>query len=166
MSDSSDLEAAAKLNQILEEVDKVKKAGLYNTTVDGRPIITGGESDRDSGIYRHSLDGKAKNFDQKIYMFPESYNQLRKELHDYWPALWAVVQWSLAHRAEEFVEIMNEALGLAVVFDTEKVDFISTTFLNRLIEMRKSGGFTLLASNDPTEVKAIFDKFRPKGEQS
>ena len=66
----------------------------------------------------------------KIYMFPESYNELRRELVTYWThTIWPQVAWRMAFRAEEFVETMNEILGVAVVFDTAKVDFICRTYL-------------------------------------
>lgn len=126
-----------RANQILEDADKVRKAGLYNTTVDGAPIIAADPTQLDKGVYKHDYQPERKlNFDQKIYMFPESYNALRKELVQYWPNLWAVVSWRMAHRAEEFVEEMNKALDLAVVFDTEAVDFISQTFLTALRKKR------------------------------
>jgi hypothetical protein len=130
------IEESIRANQILEDADKVRKAGLYNTTVDGKDIRSAGPGQLDSGIYKHSLDGKEKNFDQKIFMFPESYNQLRKELVENWPNLWALVAWRMANRAEEFVEIMNDALDVAVVFDTEAVDFICSTYLSLLRKKR------------------------------
>jgi len=131
------VEEARKQNQLLEDADKVRKAGLYNQTVGGRDILSASPSQLDKGKYRHDYDPNSKrNFDEKIFMFPESYNALRKELHDNWPNLWALVGWRMAHRAEEFVEYMNDALDLAVVFDTEAVDFICTTYLNALKKKR------------------------------
>lgn len=131
------IEESIRANQILEDADKIRKAGLYNTTVSGAPILSADPSQVDKGIYKHKWEpNKVKNFDEKIFMFPESYNELRKELHNHWPELWAIVSWRMAHRAEEFVEQMNAALDLAVVFDTEAVDFISTTFLNALRKKR------------------------------
>lgn len=125
-----------RANQLLEDADKVRKAGLYNTTVDGRDIRSASPTELDQGKYKHSLDGKVKNFDEKIFMFPESYNALRKELVENWPNLWALVGWRMAHRAEEFVEYMNDALDVAVVFDTEAVDFICSTYLSLLRKKR------------------------------
>lgn len=101
--------------------------------------------DRDDaakGIHHHQEPdtrpfAKQKNFDQKIYMFPESYNQLRKELHDYWPNLWAGVSWPMAFAANMFVERMNEALDMTIQFDSGKVDFICESFLVKLQDLRK-----------------------------
>lgn len=126
-----------RINKILEDADKVRKAGLYNTTVSGAPIISGSESDRDEKDRRHTFDATRKvEGRDAYYFFPESYNALRKELAEHWPELWATVGWRMANRAEEFVEQMNAALDVAVVFDTEKVDFISSTYLKLLRKKR------------------------------
>lgn len=91
----------------------------------------------DSKQYGHWLDGGAqKNFDEKIYMFPESYNQLRKELMNYWPALWEAVGWPMAYKAELFVERMNDATSLKLQFDTAKVESTCLAYLNALRTFR------------------------------
>lgn len=46
----------------------------------------------------------------RVFMFPDSFNNLRKELIDNWPALWVKVQWAMAFDAELFVEMMNKEL--------------------------------------------------------
>ncbi len=79
---------------------------------------------------------KPKNFDQKIYMFPESYNELRKELVTYWPELWKLVGWPMCYAANLFVGIMNDALDLNVVLDSSKVDAICEEFLQALWKKR------------------------------
>jgi hypothetical protein len=91
----------------------------------------------DSGNFAHTdqtnyAEIAKRNFDQKIYMFPESYNALRRELHEYWPHLWSYVSWAMANRAELFVERMNDALDLKVNFDSQKVDAICTIYLDAL----------------------------------
>lgn len=88
-----------------------------------------------------------KNFDQKIYMFPESYNQLRKELINYWPHTWSSVGWSMAYKAEDFVAAMNEALGLKLQFDTQKVEAICLTYLHALRD-RRGGASGIQGSKD------------------
>lgn len=95
------------------------------------------EGDKDKGPYKHELDNKPKNFDQKLYMFPESYNALRKELVENWPEIWKVVGWFMAHDAPSFVEIMNEATQLRIQFDTDKVSWICDQYWKKLREMRK-----------------------------
>lgn len=105
----------------------------------GKPIQqTGGESDRDDVKHRHDLSTPEhkKNFDQKIFMFPESYNQLRAEISRNWPSLWALVAWRMAYKAEEFVEYMNDALEMRLVFDTEKVSWICEQYLKELHKRR------------------------------
>lgn len=101
----------------------------------------GGDSAKDTGVYKHdlSIPEHKKNFDQKIYMFPESYNQLRKELVENWPTLWLGVGWYMAFKAEDFVSIMNDALEMRIQFDTEKVGWICEQFLTAL---RKKRGFS------------------------
>lgn len=78
----------------------------------------------------------SKNFDQKIYFMPESYNALRRELHDNWPNLWIRVQWFMAHNAQQFVNEMNDALDCKIQFDTAKVESICAEFLNKLRALR------------------------------
>jgi hypothetical protein len=83
---------------------------------------------------------KRKNFDQKIYMFPESFNALRKELFEHWPTLFMQVNpetgTSLAHdmvnNAVQFVGTMNGALDLTVQMDSDNIDAICRTFLDEL----------------------------------
>lgn len=90
---------------------------------------------------QHSFDPNSKkNFDQKIYMFPESYNALRKELMENWPNLWAIVSWRMAYRAEEFIECMNEALDLQIAFDTTNVAWICDQYLTALRKKRGLNG--------------------------
>lgn len=84
----------------------------------------------------------ALSFDQKIFMFPESYNELRKELHDHWPSLWNKVQWSMAFDAELFVELMNRNLDgvykVALVTSERELEIshICSTFLKELRRRR------------------------------
>lgn len=77
-----------------------------------------------------------KNFDEKIYMMPESYNALRKELVEEWPEIWPLVSYYMAFNAVQFVEAMNVGTGLKVQFDTTKVDSICKTYLNFLRKKR------------------------------
>lgn len=74
----------------------------------------------------------SKNFDQKIYLFPESYNALRKEIYEEWPGLWPLVGWSMAFDGPQFVETMNTALETKIQFDSHKVDAMCIFFLNQL----------------------------------
>lgn len=77
-----------------------------------------------------------KNFDEKIYMFPESYNALRKELCEEWPEIWPFVGWYMANNAQMFVNLMNEGTGLKLQFDSDKVESICKTYLNFLRNKR------------------------------
>lgn len=146
MSDNSHISQRladiAHANKLLEDADKVRKAGLYNQTLGGQDIRSASPSELDKGKYKHSFDAKNpataknKNFDEKLYLFPESYNALRRELVEYWPHLWELVGYRMAHLPEEFCEHMNSALDTAVVFDTEAVDFICSTYLSLLRKKR------------------------------
>lgn len=79
----------------------------------------------------------------KIFLFPESYNNLRMELYDNWrDTIWKDVQWAMAFDAEMFVEKMNmHTKGAyritAVTRDKElEIDHICTCFLTELRKMR------------------------------
>lgn len=68
----------------------------------------------------------------KVYLMPESYNALRRELHDNWPKLWEVSQWCMAFDGPSFVRIMDNALDMVTQFDTANVDGICKKFLDGL----------------------------------
>lgn len=94
-------------------------------------------TDKEKGLHWHDMsNSNSKNFDQKIYLFPESFNALRSELCQHWPLLWQHVQWPMAFAANLFVERMNDALGLTVVLDSDKVDAICTEYLQALWKLR------------------------------
>lgn len=107
---------------------------------------------------QHSLMDPAKekqaHFSEKIYMFPEAYNALRRELSTHWPALWQVTQWRMAYKAEEFVEQMNAALDMNIVFDSAKVSWICEQYLAALEKRRNAKGFGFNTSTDSTELPA------------
>ena len=83
---------------------------------------------------------KKKNFDQKIYLFPESFNALRRELYEHWPTFFMQVNpetrtslaYDMANNAPQFVGVMNEALDLAVQMDSDNIDAICKEFLDAL----------------------------------
>jgi len=72
----------------------------------------------------------------KADYLPESYNALRKELHDNHPALWKKVQWFLAFDWPLFIEHMNNLLAMQVPFQLS-VDEVCTIYLTVL--KNKSG---------------------------
>jgi hypothetical protein len=81
---------------------------------------------------------------KNIFMFPESYNELRKELYTHWPELWNDPRggWAMAFDAELFVEFMNSKLdGVykvrpATNNDELAIDYICKTFLTELRKRR------------------------------
>lgn len=97
---------------------------------------------------RHEYGGddasKNKEFSQKIYLLPDSFNALRSELDNYWPTLFNSVDpttgvslaWCMAFKAEDFIAIMNSTFNTLVQYDTENVDGICKEFLNVLREKR------------------------------
>ena len=89
-----------------------------------------------------SIDDK-RNFDQKIYMFPESYNALRREMVQNWPCLWQSVGHAMAFDAHNFTLLMNDALEVKIQFDTGKVESICHTYLNLL---RKARGLSEISA--------------------
>lgn len=91
----------------------------------------------DSQDGRMHKDARAgANFDEKIYMMPESYNALRIELHDNWPNLWQLVGGPMAFDAVRFIEMMDDALDTKTTFDSAKVDGICKKYLDLLRALR------------------------------
>lgn len=80
----------------------------------------------------------------KIFMFPESYNELRKELVNNWPDLWSDPRcgWAMAFDADLFVEFMNTKLDgvykvvLATREDELRIDHVCKIFLTELRRRR------------------------------
>lgn len=90
--------------------------------------------------YSGESAAKQKNFDQKVYLFPESYNALRRELEENWPTLFneynpeigMSLAYAMAFNSEVFIGAMNGALDLAEQYDSGNVDAICKSFLNAL----------------------------------
>lgn len=109
---------------------------------------TPGSDRKLDAIHQHNYAGdeaaKKKNFDQKIYMLPESFNALRRELHENWRTLFYAVNpetgTSLGHdmafNAPQFIGILNGVLNLQVQLDSDNVEEICNTFLNALRKKR------------------------------
>lgn len=76
------------------------------------------------------------NFDEKVYMFPDSFNALRIELHDHWPNLFKVVGYWMAFDAMTFIELMDDALDTRTTFDTQMVDAICKKYIDLLRNKR------------------------------
>lgn len=112
-----------------------------------KPLTVAGPED--TGIHAHKLnDNPNAHFSDKIYMFPESYNQLRRELSENWPNLWAAVSYNMAFAAEDFVSTMNEALDMRIQFDGNRVDATCTVYLNELRRLRGLAGFSVPKSGE------------------
>ena len=84
----------------------------------------------------HKAPRPGENFDEKVYMFPESYNALRRELYENWPQLFAAVGGPMALDAVHFIELMDAALDTKTTFDSAKVASISLKYLNLLRNKR------------------------------
>ena len=76
------------------------------------------------------------NIDEKVYMFPDSFNALRKELSENWPTLFERVGYTMAFDAPVFMEMMDAALNTKTTFDSAKVSAISLKYLNMLRNKR------------------------------
>lgn|SRR5574341_160234 len=80
----------------------------------------------------------------KVFMFPESYNQLRKELMLHWTDLWNDPRcgWAMAFDMPMFIEFMNSKLDsvlrVTVVIDGDEkfCDYVCSTFLKELRRRR------------------------------
>lgn len=84
----------------------------------------------------HKEARKNANVDEKVYLFPDSFNALRTELDTYWPTLFARVGYVMAFDAIAFIEMMDGALDTKTTFDSAKVDAISKKYLNLLRNKR------------------------------
>lgn len=81
---------------------------------------------------------------KKVYMFPEEYNALRRELEENYPTFFTSVNphtgVSPAHAmvfdAPAFIGMCNGVLDLTVQFDTENVAGICKEFLNGFRKLR------------------------------
>ncbi len=94
-------------------------------------------SDPDHTKHDMSVDRTGKHIsDGKVYLMPESYNALRRELHDNWHNLWNLVQGPMAFDGPRFVDLMNEALGLMTQFDSDNVSGICARYLDTLRKLR------------------------------
>lgn len=125
---------------LLDEEDRVQaRAKLLDKQNDGSAA---GSDKLLPAISQHNYDSswiaKKKNFDEKMYLLPASFNALRRELNDHWPTFFNSVDprtggslgYCMAFDAPQFIGIMNEGFDLAVQMDSENIDGICKTFLN------------------------------------
>ena len=94
-----------------------------------------GPLDSEAGRAHKPADANA-NFDQKVYMMPESYNALRIELYEHWPNLFKLAGWFMAWDAVRFMEVMDGALDTKTTFDSQTVDAICKKYLDLLRNKR------------------------------
>lgn len=81
----------------------------------------------------------------KIYMFPESYNALRRELNDHYPHLFKRVGHAMAFDAVRFIELMDAALDVKTTWDSAKVGAICHRYWN---ELRAKRGLSKIPYGD------------------
>ena len=89
----------------------------------------------DDSVHKHdlSIDRTQEHISKKVYMFPDSYNALRVELHDYWPTLWnGGAGYLMAFDGPAFIELMNQSLDLMIQFDSDNVDGMCKKILDEL----------------------------------
>ena len=84
----------------------------------------------------HKPAAEGAHISEKVYMMPESYNALRRELNENWPTLFAQVGWCMAFDAVTFIEMMDGALDTKTTFDNDKVTAICHKYLNLLRNKR------------------------------
>ena len=73
---------------------------------------------------------------QVVYLMPDSYNALRKELCENWHNLWQYVQYDMAFDGPSFVSKLDNALDFVTQFDTDNVDGMCKKFLDGLRKLR------------------------------
>jgi hypothetical protein len=101
-----------------------------------KPLVSAGKVDAVGHAPLAAEEAATKHVSELLYFFPESYNALRKELIENWPNLWAATGYNMAFNAGQFVHDMNDATGLRIQYDTQKVDATCTAFLNELRSLR------------------------------
>lgn len=133
-----------KLNKALaDEQERLaeRKKLLDSTAPD--PASAGG----DSNLPAHNRNApveKNAHISQKVYLFPEEYNALRRELEDHWATFFHAVNpmigTSPAHAmvfdAPTFIGLCNGALDMTVQLDTDNVAGICKQFLNGFRKLR------------------------------
>ena len=76
------------------------------------------------------------NIDEKVYLFPESFNALRIEMVSNWPNLFQIAGHAMVFDAVRFIELMDAALDTKTTFDSDKVEAICAKYLNLLRNKR------------------------------
>lgn len=119
-----------KQQELKKKIEEQQAADV----ADFKPLVSA--PGKDDEVQTDVENSEKKNFDQKIYMFPESYNALRKELVEEWPELWLILSWPMAFDAHQFVILMNDLCNTKIQFDSGKVDATCKFFLNQLRKRR------------------------------
>lgn len=126
---------AHKINQRLQRAAQEER--MRKSQAEAAAWNDGRDTDRARGVGHHDVRSANVNFDQKIYWLPPHFLELRKELEENWHmTVWPRVAYYMAHKAEEFIEVMNEVTGLRLVLDTDKVDYTCEQYLKKLRQMR------------------------------
>lgn len=107
-----------------------------NMDAPGRDTYTLPANQRHS--YVDDATSKRRSFDQKVYLFPESFNALRRELQENYknffesvnPEVGVSPAWAMVHDAAQFIGLMNGAFDCVEQMDSENVDGICKVFLN------------------------------------
>jgi len=90
----------------------------------------------DDPAEHHAKATEGAHISEKVYLFPEAFNALRKELHENWPQLWSLVGYPMAFDAPTFIELMDAALDTKTTFDTHKVQATCEKYLD-LLRMKR-----------------------------
>lgn len=88
--------------------------------------------------YTGEGDAKKKNFDQKIYLFPQSFNALRRFMEENYPVFFNTVNpdtgvstaYCMVNDAPQFIGLMNGAFDLAEQMDSDDIEGICKRFLD------------------------------------
>jgi hypothetical protein len=83
-----------------------------------------------------TVDRTNEHISKKVYLFPEAFNELRKELEGNFPTLWKYVGGDMANNAQRFIHKMDDALDLVTQFDSGNVDGICKRYLDKLRSLR------------------------------
>lgn len=148
-------EAESKLHKDTTQVDKTLRESDEQFLQRQQELEATAPKDGDAGSdaalpanqqHNYSEDPlkKKKNFDEKVYLFPEEFNALRRELEENWLTFFVTVNpelrvspaWAMVHDAPKFLGLMNGALDMDMQLDTGNVAGVCLKYLNKLRSMR------------------------------
>lgn len=86
-----------------------------------------------------SVDRTNEHISTKVYLMPESFNALRRELDEHYPNVFRWVGYNMVFNAQRFIHQMDSLLDTVTQFDSDNVDGICKRYLDELRVKRGVG---------------------------